>query len=297
MGHGGVDVQSLRADAPLALARQVAQIAHVVQPIENLNLYRAQIPEGGGYQFAVSFDRDGPPAAAGLGLHRGGNDLGHPVHHLGQPVPVLFPYLLLGDLGVLDDIVQQRDNHRFDVQSGLGHHQCHPRGMINVRFTGLAALVAVMKLRVRERLFQQADIGCFVAGIVTQDRLLDPRQAAGIGVLHVSPEGWRIFSGYVGAGRILCGKVALHCSRPLYRWICHPAQAAPVTWHTMVATPPRAWRRVAKCALTGPRANNDVSPPCRAAPTRTRIEPLADGPVQSEFRHQPRCFLCLFPVT
>ena len=130
----GVDLQGLAGLALLLVARHVAQGAHVVQAVGELDDQDADVP---GHR-----DDHLPD---GLCLRRRTVldlvQLGHAVDEGGDVLTEVAAQLTQGVRGVLDGVVQQGRADRLGVHAELGEDRGHREGMGDVRVARLALLV------------------------------------------------------------------------------------------------------------------------------------------------------------
>ena len=167
--EGGVDVHGLAGDPHPPLLGQVAQGAHVVQAVGELDEDDPDVIHHREQHLAVGL---------GLALLGGGEgdlaDLGdalHDVEHVGAEV--LLDPLGLGQ-GVLEDVVQQAHRHAGGVHPHLGQDGGHLEGVHEVGLAGGAGLSLVLDGGEDVGLAQDVEVG---AGVVAPDGIVDVLEA------------------------------------------------------------------------------------------------------------------------
>ena len=141
IGDRGVDVQGFAGDAPPLVGRQVAQRAHVVQAVGQLDQHHPQV--AGHRQHHLAKVRRLRLLA---GVEANLRQLGDGIHQRGHFLAELLGDLRAGGGGVLDDVVQQRRAQRVAVDVQVGEDFGHRQRVGDVGLAGLA-LLAQMGLR------------------------------------------------------------------------------------------------------------------------------------------------------
>ena len=158
---GRVDFDGLAGDVLAALGAQVAERAHVVQAVGQLDDDDADIVHHGQQHFAE---------ALGLAVLGGEEiqlaELGDAVHAARHFVAEILADLVGGHAGVFDDVVQQAgfDGHQVHAHVGqdVGHHQ-------RVHHVGLAGLAQLSFVQFGGRAKRLLDGGQIVARAVFAD--------------------------------------------------------------------------------------------------------------------------------
>ena len=136
VGQRREDLQHLTRLALLLLPRQVAQRAHVVQPVGELD---DQDPDVPGHRHDHLAHGLGLGDLAVLDLVQ----LGHPVHQGRDLVTEVGPQLVEGVVGVLHRVVQQGRAQRLVVHPQLGQDRGHRERVGDVGVAALALLPGV----------------------------------------------------------------------------------------------------------------------------------------------------------
>ena len=137
---GSVDLNGLARDAFAALAVEIAERAHVVDAVGQLDQHDADVLDHGEEHFAKA-----------LGLPVLGREevefaeLGDAVHAAGHVDAELLAHLVSGDAGVLHHVVQQAGLHADHIHTHFGEDMGDQDGVEHVglaRIAGLALVVA-----------------------------------------------------------------------------------------------------------------------------------------------------------
>ena len=115
VGDGRINVERLSGDALLFFWRQIAQGAHVVQPVSQLDEHHAHVCDHGQQHLPdafhlAHFGRDQVEAT----------DLGYPFHQAGGVGTKLSRNLGEGNTRVFDDVVQKRGTECRRIEPQLG---------------------------------------------------------------------------------------------------------------------------------------------------------------------------------
>jgi hypothetical protein len=128
VGQRGVDLQDLAGLALLVLAVQVADVAHVVEPVGQLDDQHPDVAGHGDDHLADDLGLGRLPA-----LEADAVQLAEPVGDLGHLGPELLADLLQRQQALLERVVQQGGLDRHGVQAQVGHDRGHPQGVGQVR--------------------------------------------------------------------------------------------------------------------------------------------------------------------
>jgi hypothetical protein len=124
VGQGGVDLQDLAGLALLVLAVQVADVAHVVEPVGQLDDQHPDVAGHGDDHLADDLGLGRLPTLVADPV-----ELAQPLGDLGHLGPELLADLLPRQQALLDGVVQQGGLHRHGVQAQVGHDRGHPQGV------------------------------------------------------------------------------------------------------------------------------------------------------------------------
>ncbi len=134
----GVDLHRLARLVVAPLLRQCRERPHVVQPVGELDEDDADV---------LGHRDEHLAQVVGLRLRERLEldlaELGHAVDQVGDLIAEALADLGERDLGVLDDIVQERGLERGGVHVQLGEDECHLDGVVDERLAALAALALV----------------------------------------------------------------------------------------------------------------------------------------------------------
>jgi hypothetical protein len=141
MGQRRIDVERLLGHLARSLGRQVVERAHVVEAVGELDHEHAQVARHRHQHLAE---------VLGLALLAGGEgqlaDLGDPVDEVGDLLAELVLELLLGGLGVLEDVVEQAGGDGGDVHLEADEEVGDLQGVREIRLAGGAVLTLVRDL-------------------------------------------------------------------------------------------------------------------------------------------------------
>jgi hypothetical protein len=168
VGQRRVDLQRLARLALLLLAWQVADVAHVVEPVGQLDQQHADVAGHGDDHLA-----DGLGLGRLAGLEADPVQLGEPVGDLAHLWPELRLDLGHGHRGVLDHVVEQRRDDRGRVQPEVGHDHRHAQRMGDVGQAGLAGLAGVLLAGDLVGAADQHQVGARVAVLHPAEQQLD----------------------------------------------------------------------------------------------------------------------------
>jgi len=175
VGDGGVDVQRLLRDAPLALLREVVDRPHVVLAIGELDEDDADVVDHRQQHLAEVL------GLAGLARgERDGADLGHALDHVGDLGPEQLLDAPDGREGVLDHVVKEARGNGHHVQPHVGQQAGHFQGVHQVGLAGVADLSLVLQGREDVRPPQQLDVGVRGIGADLVDEILEPNHRGGV---------------------------------------------------------------------------------------------------------------------
>ena len=138
IGDRHVDVERLARDAAALGRGHHRQRAHVVQAVGELDQDDAQVAHHRHHHLAEVL---GLRLVGVLELHLG--ELADPVDQFRDLLTELRGQLLLGDPGVLDDVVQPRCDDAVDVEAHLREHVCDVERVADVGLAGLTELPGV----------------------------------------------------------------------------------------------------------------------------------------------------------
>ncbi len=139
VGDRGVDLDRLARDAPARLRVDRLERPHVVQPVGELDQDDAHVARHREQHLAEVLG-----LGVGLGLELDAVELGQAVHEFRDGLAEALGDLLLGDLGVLHHVVQQRRHHRLGVELPVGDDL---GDRDRVRDVGMAALAELPLVR------------------------------------------------------------------------------------------------------------------------------------------------------
>ena len=163
VGERGVQLARLLGDPPPLLRGQRIERAHVVEPVGELDDDDARIARHRHQQLAIV-----------LGLLLGGRtegqrlDLGQAIDEIGDLVPEVLAQAVQRDVGVFDDVVQQRRRDRRGVHLLLGQDGGDRDAMRDVVVAGEALLPMV---RLRAHLIGARQHGEVEPVVLRRDRL------------------------------------------------------------------------------------------------------------------------------
>ncbi|MNC14120.1 hypothetical protein D3C75_618860 [compost metagenome] len=153
VGDRCVDLQGFLGDAPALLAGQHLEGAHVVQAVGELDQDHADVAgHGHGHLLEVFRLRLG----LGLEVHLG--QLADPVDQFGDGLAELRAEGILGDAGVLDDVVQHGGHQALMVHVHVGEDAGDGQRMGDVGFAAAPALAVVGLLGVVVGAADQIDL-------------------------------------------------------------------------------------------------------------------------------------------
>jgi len=154
-----VDLHRLGRDALLRVDVHVLEGPHVVQAVRELHEQHADVARHRDQHLAE---------ALRLPVLLGGEvdlaELGHAVDEERDLLAELLGDVLLGDVGVLDHVVQERRAHARGVEPQLRDHPRHVGRVDEVRIARLPLLPLVHPLAVAVRLLDEPDVGLRVVG-------------------------------------------------------------------------------------------------------------------------------------
>ena len=156
----GIDVHRLLGDAA-ALVRlvDVAQGAHVVQPVGQLDQQHADVAGDGQHQLAEILRLLGA-----FGKNFQLRQLGDAVHQVGDLLAEFFLDVVIGDQRVFDRVVQQRGHDGGHVQLEVGEDGRHFQRMGEIGIARGAELLAVRRHGIDIGLVEQRLVGVGVIG-------------------------------------------------------------------------------------------------------------------------------------
>jgi hypothetical protein len=163
-----VDLERLARLLHLLLTAPVLDRAHVVQPVGELDQDHAHVVGHGDDHLAVVL-RLGVLAA----LEADAGQLRDALDELGDLVAELVPHLLDRDVGVLDDVVEERGRDRLVVEVQLGADLGRTERVVDEVLARAALLTLVCARGIRERAAQQLPIDVRVVGRDLGEQLLD----------------------------------------------------------------------------------------------------------------------------
>ena len=158
---GRVDFDGLAGDALAPLGAQIAQRAHVVHAVGQLDHDDADILHHGQQHLAEAL---GLAVFGRVEIELG--QLGDAVHAARHFVAEFLAHLLDGDAGVFHHVVQQAGLHGHHVHAHVGQDVRHHERMHHVRLAGIAALPLVVFEGEAEGLFERRQV---VFGTVLAD--------------------------------------------------------------------------------------------------------------------------------
>src|SRR5690606_30032978 len=153
VGDGRVDFQGFLGDAPALLRRHGIEGAHVVQAVGQLDQDHADVA---GHGHGDLLEVLGLRLGLVLELHLG--QLADPVDQFGDGLAELGGERLLGDAGVLDDVVQHGRHQALMVHVHVGKDVRHRQRVGHVGFAAAAALAVVRLLGIEVGATDQIDL-------------------------------------------------------------------------------------------------------------------------------------------